>query len=128
MEATTYNYKVVRQFAIMTVVWGIVGMLVGLILAAQLIWPDLTFGIEWLSYGRLRPLHTNAVIFAFGGSGLFATSYYIVQRTCHARLFSDALAAFTFWGWQLVIVAVAVTYPLGITQSKEYAETEWPID
>ncbi len=124
----TYNDKVVKQFTVMTVIWGIVGMLVGVLIAAQLAWPWLNFDIAWLSYGRLRPLHTNAVIFAFGGSGLFATSYYIVQRTCHARLFSDALAAFTFWGWQLVIVAVAITYPLGITQSKEYAETEWPID
>jgi cytochrome c oxidase cbb3-type subunit I len=125
---TTYNYKVVRQFAIMTVVWGIVGMAVGVLIAAQLLWPALNFDIAWLSYGRLRPLHTNAVIFAFGGSALFATSYYVVQRTCHARLFSDRLAAFTFWGWQAVIVAAAVTLPLGITSSKEYAELEWPID
>jgi cytochrome c oxidase cbb3-type subunit 1 len=128
MEATTYNYKVVRQFAIMTVVWGIVGMLVGVILAAQLIWPDLTFGIEWLSYGRLRPLHTNAVIFAFGGSAMFAVSYYIVQRTCQVRLWAEKLAAFTFWGWTLVIVLAAITLPLGYTSSKEYAELEWPID
>jgi cytochrome c oxidase cbb3-type subunit 1 len=128
MDAGTYNYKVVRQFAVMTVVWGIVGMLVGAVIAAQLIFPDLTHGIPWLSYGRLRPLHTNAVIFAFGGSALFATSYYVVQRTCHARLFSDGLAAFTFWGWQAVIVAAAVTLPLGLTTSKEYAELEWPID
>jgi cytochrome c oxidase cbb3-type subunit 1 len=128
MEATTYNYKVVRQFAIMTVVWGIVGMLVGVILATQLIWPDVTFGIEWLSYGRLRPLHTNAVIFAFGGSAMFAVSYYIVQRTCQVRLWAEKLAAFTFWGWTLVIVLAAVTLPLGMTTSKEYAELEWPID
>jgi cytochrome c oxidase cbb3-type subunit 1 len=128
MEATTYNYKVVRQFAIMTVVWGIVGMLVGVILAALLIWPELTYGIEWLSYGRLRPLHTNAVIFAFGGSGLFAVSYYIVQRTCQVRLWAEGLAAFTFWGWMAVIVLAAVTLPMGFTSSKEYAELEWPID
>ncbi|MBZ0068895.1 MAG: cytochrome-c oxidase, cbb3-type subunit I [Thiobacillus sp.] len=128
MEATTYNYKVVRQFAIMTVVWGIVGMLLGVILASQLIWPDLTFGIEWLSYGRLRPLHTNAVIFAFGGSAMFAVSYYIVQRTCQVRLWAEKLAAFTFWGWTLVIVLAAITLPLGYTSSKEYAELEWPID
>src|SRR3954462_9209918 len=127
-ETTTYNYKVVRQFAIMTIVWGIVGMAVGVLIAAELMYPDLTQGISWLSYGRLRPLHTNAVIFAFGGCALFATSYYIVQRTCHVRLFSDRLAAFTFWGWQAVIVAAAITLPLGITQSKEYAELEWPID
>jgi cytochrome c oxidase cbb3-type subunit 1 len=125
---TTYNYKVVRQFAVMTVIWGVVGMLVGVVIAAQLLWPDLTFGVSWLSYGRLRPLHTNAVIFAFGGSALFASSYYVVQRTCHARIFSDALAAFTFWGWQAVIVLAAVTLPLGVTSGKEYAELEWPID
>ncbi|HYL01531.1 MAG TPA: cytochrome-c oxidase, cbb3-type subunit I [Steroidobacteraceae bacterium] len=124
----TYNDRVVRQFAIMTVVWGIVGMAVGVLIAAQLYWPALNFDIPWLTYSRLRPLHTNAVIFAFGGSALFATSYYCVQRTCHVRLFSDRLAAFTFWGWQAVIVAAAVTLPLGITQSKEYAELEWPID
>ncbi len=126
--AATYNDRVVRQFTAMTVVWGIVGMLVGVIIAAQLYWPDLGHGIAWLSYGRLRPLHTNAVIFAFGGSGLIATSYYVVQRTCHVRLFSDRLAAFTFWGWQAVIVAAAITLPLGLTQGKEYAELEWPID
>jgi cytochrome c oxidase cbb3-type subunit 1 len=129
MEDTgQYNYKVVRQFAVMAVVWGIVGMLVGVIIAAQLAWPQLNFDIPWLSYGRLRPLHTNAVVFAFGGSALFATSYYIVQRTCHVRLFSDGLAAFTFWGWQLVIVAAAITLPLGYSTAKEYAELEWPID
>ena len=126
--AASFNYKVVRQFAIMTIVWGIVGMLVGVIIAAQLLWPDLTYGIPWLSYGRLRPLHTNAVIFAFGGCALFATSYYVVQRTCQVRLFSDGLAAFTLWGWQAVIVLAAITLPLGFTTSKEYAELEWPID
>ncbi len=123
----TYNYKVVRQFAVMTVIWGIVGMLVGVIIAAQLVWPELNV-VEWLSYGRLRPLHTNAVIFAFGGCALFASSYYSVQRTCHTPLFAPGLAAFTFWGWQLVIVLAAVTLPLGFTQAKEYAELEWPID
>src|SRR3954471_10262630 len=128
VSTATYNDKVVRQFAVMTVVWGIVGMTVGVLIAAQLFWPELGHGIPWLSYGRLRPLHTNAVIFAFGGSALFASSYYVVQRTCHVRLFSDRLAAFTFWGWQLVIVLAAVTLPLGITTSKEYAELEWPID
>jgi len=127
-KSAYYNDKVVRQFAVVTVLWGIVGMLVGVIIAAQLYWPDLTRGIEWLSYGRLRPLHTDAVIFAFGGSALFATSYHIVQRTCHVRLFSDKLAAFTFWGWQLVIVLAAITLPLGLSQGKEYAELEWPID
>ncbi|MCL2656927.1 MAG: cytochrome-c oxidase, cbb3-type subunit I [Betaproteobacteria bacterium] len=122
-----YNYGVVRQFAVMTVVWGIVGMLVGVIIAAQLVWPELNFA-EWFHFGRLRPLHTNAVIFAFGGSALFATSYYVVQRTCHTTLFAPRLASFTFWGWQLVIVLAAITLPLGITTSKEYAELEWPID
>jgi cytochrome c oxidase cbb3-type subunit 1 len=128
LQEDTFNYKIVTQFALVTVLWGIVGMAVGVFIAAQLIWPDLTFGIEWLSYGRLRPLHTNAVIFAFGGSALFATSYYVVQRTCHTRLFCEKLANFTFWGWQAVILSAAITLPLGITQGKEYAELEWPID
>ncbi len=128
METHEYNYKVVKQFAVMTIIWGIVGMLVGVIIAAQLIWPDLAKDIPYLTYGRLRPLHTNAVIFAFGGSALFATSYYVVQRTCHTRIFSDKLAAFTFWGWQLIIVSAALSLPLGYTSGKEYAELEWPID
>ena len=123
----TYNYKVVRQFAVMTVIWGIVGMLVGVIIAAQLVWPELNVH-EFLSYGRLRPLHTNAVIFAFGGCSLFATSYYCVQRTSHTPLFAPGLAAFTFWGWQLIIVLAALSLPLGFTSGKEYAELEWPID
>jgi len=124
---SVYNYKIVRQFAVMTVIWGIVGMLVGVIVAAQLVWPELNFA-PWLTFGRLRPLHTNAVIFAFGGCALFATSYYVVQRTCYTRIFCDKLAAFTFWGWQLVIVLAAITLPLGMTSGKEYAELEWPID
>ena len=124
----TYNDRVVRQFTIATIFWGIVGMLVGALIAAQLAWPALNFDIPWLTYSRLRPLHTNAVIFAFGGSGLFATAYYVVQRTSQVRLFSDKLAAFTFWGWQAVIVLVAITLPLGIQQNKEYAEPEWFID
>ena len=128
MAQQTYNYRVVRQFAIMTVIWGIVGMLVGVIIAAQLAFPQLNFDLPWFSYGRLRPLHTNAVIFAFGGSALFATSYYVVQRTCHATLFLPKLAGFTFWGWTLVIVLAAISLPLGMTQGKEYAELEWPID
>ncbi|WYB25226.1 cytochrome-c oxidase, cbb3-type subunit I [Gallaecimonas sp. GXIMD1310] len=123
-----YNYTVVRQFALVTVLWGIVGMTVGVFIAAQLVWPALNFDIPWLTYSRLRPLHTNAVIFAFGTSALFATSYYVVQRTCQVRLFSDKLAAFTFWGWQAIIVAAAITLPMGFTTSKEYAELEWPID
>jgi cytochrome c oxidase cbb3-type subunit 1 len=123
----TYNYKVVRQFAVMTVIWGIVGMLVGVIIASQLVWPQLNL-IEFLGYGRLRPLHTNAVIFAFGGCALFATSYYSVQRTCHTTLFLPGLAAFTFWAWQVVILLAALSLPLGFTTGKEYAELEWPID
>jgi len=122
-----YNYQVVRQFTVMTVIWGVVGMLVGVIIAAQLVWPELNVN-EYLSYGRLRPLHTNAVIFAFGGCALFATSYFVVQRTSHVSLFAPRLAAFTFWGWQLVIVLAAITLPMGMTQAKEYAELEWPID
>jgi cytochrome c oxidase cbb3-type subunit 1 len=128
MNNNEFNYKVVRQFAITTVIWGIIGMLVGVIIAAQLIWPDLTKDIAWLSYGRLRPLHTNAVIFAFGGSALFSTAYYVVQRTCHTQLYANKLAAFTFWGWQAVIVSAVISLPLGYTSSKEYAELEWPID
>ncbi len=124
----TYNDKVVLQFSVMTVVWAVVGMLVGVLIAAQLMWPALNFDIAWFSYGRLRPLHTNAVIFAFGGSALFATSLYVVQRTCHVRLLSDKLASFVFWGYQLVILLAAITLPLGYTQGKEYAELAWPID
>ncbi len=124
----TYNYRVVRQFAIMTIVWGIVGMAVGVFIAAEMAWPWLNLDVPWLTFSRLRPLHTNAVIFAFGGCALFATSYYVVQRTCHVRILSDKLAAFTFWGWQAVILLAALTLPLGITTSKEYAELEWPID
>ena len=123
-SGNNYNYRVVRQFAIMAVVWGVVGMSVGALIAAQLTWPELNFNIPWLSYGRLRPLHTNAVIFAFGGCSLMATSFYVVQRTCHTRLFSDGLAEFVFWGWQAVIVAAAITLPMGFTQGKEYAELE----
>jgi cytochrome c oxidase cbb3-type subunit 1 len=126
--STAYNYKVVRQFAIMTVIWGIVGMGLGVLIAAQLVWPDLNLDLPWASFGRLRPLHTNAVIFAFGGCALMATSLYVVQRTSQARLLSDALASFVFWGWQAVIVLAAITLPLGLTSSKEYAELEWPID
>ncbi|WP_298829669.1 cytochrome-c oxidase, cbb3-type subunit I [uncultured Piscinibacter sp.] len=123
-----YDDAVVRAFSLAAVLWGVVGMLVGVIIAAQLTWPELNLGISWLSYGRLRPLHTNAVIFAFGGCVLFASSYYVVQRTSQVRLFGGPLAWFTFWGWQLVIVLAALTLPLGMTQGKEYAELEWPID
>lgn len=122
-----YNLKVVKQFTVMTIIWGIVGMAVGVLIAAQLVWPALNFDIPYLTYSRLRPLHTNAVVFAFGTSALFATAYYVVQKTCQVRLFSDKLAAFTFWGWQAVIVLAVITLPLGMTTTKEYAELEWPI-
>ena len=126
-KATVYNDKIVRQFSVMAIVWGVVSMLVGVFIAAQMAWPELNFGIAWLSFGRLRPLHTNAAIFAFGGCALFATSYYVVQRTCQTRIISDKLAAFHFWGWQAVIVAAAISLPMGFTRGKEYAELEWPI-
>src|SRR5215471_5400291 len=128
IEHPEYNYAVVRGFCLMTVVWGIVGMAVVLLIAGQLAWPALNFDTPWLSYGRLRPLHTNAVIFAFGGCALMGSAFYVVQRTCRVRLVSDGLAAFVFWGWQAVIVAAAITLPLGMTTAKEYAELEWPID
>ena len=127
-SGAVYDDWVVRAFALAAVLWGVVGMLVGVIIAAQLAWPELNLGIPWLSYGRLRPLHTNAVIFAFGGCALFATSYHVVQRTCQTPLFAPALAKFTFWGWQAVIVLAAITLPLGYTQSREYAELIWPVD
>ncbi len=126
--APIYTDESVRWFALATVVWGVVGMLVGVIIAAQLAWPQLNLGIPWLSYGRLRPLHTNAVIFAFGGCALFATSLHVVQRTCQTPLFMPWLAKLVFFGWQLVIVLAAVTLPMGLTQSREYAELIWPID
>jgi cytochrome c oxidase cbb3-type subunit 1 len=128
LEHPTYNYQVVRNFTVMTVIWGVVGMLVGVIIAGQMAWPALNFDTPWFSFGRLRPLHTNAVIFAFGGCALFASSLYCVQRTCQARLFGGPLASFVFWGWQLVILLAAITLPMGLTSSKEYAELEWPID
>jgi len=123
-----YADAVVRAFSLAAVLWGVVGMAVGVFIAAQLAWPELNLGISWLSYGRLRPLHTNAVIFAFGGCALFATSYHVVQRTCQTRLFAPGLAMFTFVAWQLVIVLAAISLPLGYTTGKEYAELEWPID
>jgi cytochrome c oxidase cbb3-type subunit I len=124
-----YDFDIVRQFTVMAVVWGIVGMAIGVLLAAQLVWPGMNDLFQpYTHFGRLRPLHTNAVIFAFGGCALFATSYYVVQRTCQAALFGGWLVPFTFWGWQLVIVSAAITLPLGYTSSKEYAELEWPID
>ncbi|PKH04118.1 cytochrome-c oxidase, cbb3-type subunit I [Psychromonas sp. MB-3u-54] len=123
-----YNYKVVRQFTLTTIFWGIIGMSIGVLIAAQLIWPVLNFDTPWLTYSRLRPLHTNAVIFAFGTSALMGTSFYVVQRTCQTRLFGGNLASVVFWGWQLVILSAVISLPLGYTSSKEYAELEWPID
>ena len=124
-----YNYHVVRQFSIMAIAWGIFGMGLGVLIASQLVWPDLNNILQpYTHFGRLRPLHTNSVIFAFGGCALFATSYYVVQRTCQVKLFGGWLIPFTFWGWQAVIVLAAITLPMGLTSSKEYAELEWPID
>ncbi|HKK06122.1 MAG: cytochrome-c oxidase, cbb3-type subunit I [Gammaproteobacteria bacterium] len=123
-----YNYEIVRKFAIMTAVWGVIGMLVGVYIATELAYPAFNLDIPYITFGRLRPVHTTLVIFGFGGSALFATSYYVVQRTCQTRLYSDTLANFTFWGWQLAMVTSAVSYMLGYTQSHEYAEMEWPID
>lgn len=123
-----YDNKIVRNFLIATIVWGVVGMSIGLLLAFMFLFPNLTDGISWLSFGRLRPLHTNAVIFAFVGNAIFAGVYYSTQRLLKARMFSDFLSKLNFWGWQLIIVAAAISLPLGLTTSKEYAELEWPID
>ena len=130
MKAETFRYDdaIVRMFAWATVLWAIVGMAAGILLALQLAWWPANGGVEWLSFGRLRPLHTNAVIFAFAGNAIFAGIYYSTQRLLKARMFSDALSSFHFWGWQAIIVAAAITLPLGITTGKEYAELEWPID
>ena len=123
-----YDNKIVRNFIYASIVFGVVGMLVGLILAFLFLFPNLTSGISFLSFGRLRPLHTNAVIFAFVGNAMFAGIYYSMQRLLKARMFSDLLSKIHFWGWQLIIVAAAITLPLGYSTSKEYAELEWPID
>ncbi|WP_422862027.1 cytochrome-c oxidase, cbb3-type subunit I [Flagellimonas sp. W118] len=123
-----YDNKIVQKFLYATMLWGVVGMLVGLLLAFMFLFPNITDGISWLSFGRLRPLHTNAVIFAFVGNAIFAGVYYSTQRLLKTRMFSDGLSNFNFWGWQLIIVAAAITLPLGYTTSKEYAELEWPID
>ncbi|HRN98502.1 MAG TPA: cbb3-type cytochrome c oxidase subunit I, partial [Flavobacterium sp.] len=123
-----YDNKIVKKFLYATIVFGVVGMLVGLLLAFMFMFPNLTQVISWLSFGRLRPLHTNAVIFAFVGNAMFAGIYYSMQRLLKTRLYSDVLSNIHFWGWQLIIVAAAVSLPMGITSSKEYAELEWPID
>lgn len=128
IEEFSYDNRVVRDFAFATVLWGIVGMLVGLIAAIQLYWPAANMDIAQLTFGRIRPLHTNAVIFAFVGNGMFMGIYYSLQRLCKARMFSDLLSRIHFWGWQLIIVAAALTLVSGFTTSKEYAELEWPID
>ena len=128
IERFSYDNKIVKAFIIASVIFGVVGMLVGLTVASQLFLPSLNFDLQYTTFGRLRPLHTNAVIFAFVGNAIFAGVYYSMQRLLKARLFSDALSWIHFWGWQLIIVAAAITLPLGLTTSKEYAELEWPID
>ncbi|MEO7362657.1 MAG: cbb3-type cytochrome c oxidase subunit I, partial [Gemmatimonadaceae bacterium] len=128
LDRFTYDDSIVRKFLFATLTWGVVGMLVGLLIALQLANPYFNFNIEWLSFGRLRPLHTNAVVFAFAGNAFFCGCYYSTQRLLKARMFSDRLSNFHFWGWQAIIVSAAVTLPLGFTQAKEYAELEWPID
>ena len=128
MERIEYNDKVVRQFFLATLVWGVVGMLAGLLVAMQLAFWQANLGLPWLTFGRLRPLHTNAVIFAFVGNMMFAGIYYSTQRLVKARLASDLLSALHFWGWQLIIVSAAITLPLGFSRGKEYAELIWPIN
>tara|TARA_R110002020_G_scaffold154714_6_gene335164 strand:+ start:49226 stop:51430 length:2205 start_codon:yes stop_codon:yes gene_type:complete len=128
MEKFYYDNKIVRNFLYATIFWGIIGMSVGLLLAFMFLFPYLSEGIPWLSFGRLRPLHTNAVIFAFVGNAIFAGVYYSTQRLLKARMFSDLLSKINFWGWQLIILGAAITLPLGYTSSKEYAELEWPFD
>jgi cytochrome c oxidase cbb3-type subunit I/II len=128
VETFMYDNRIVRAFAIATVVWGLVGMAAGLLVATQLFWPAANLNLQFITFGRVRPVHTNAVIFAFVGNGMFMGIYYSLQRLCKARMFSDALSWINFWGWQAIIVAAAITLPLGYTSSKEYAELEWPID
>ena len=141
LERFTYDDAIVRKFFFATVIWGVVGLLVGVLVALQLVapaavqknpdlfgWMKILYEVEWLSFGRLRPLHTNAAIFAFAGNAIFAAVYYSTQRLCKARMWSGVLSNLHFWGWQAIIVSAALTLPLGITQGKEYAELEWPID
>ena len=123
-----FNDRVVRQFLLATVLWGVVGMLVGVLIATQLNFWQANFATSWLTFGRLRPLHTNAVIFAFVGNMMFAGVYYSTQRLVKARLASDFLSQLHFWGWQAIIVAAAITLPLGLTRGKEYAELIWPLN
>ena len=128
LEKFSYDNKIVRNFGIATVVWGIIGMTVGLLIAFQLFKPSLNLGNQYTTFGRIRPLHTNAVIFAFVGNGIFMGVYYSLQRLLKARMFSDTLSKIHFWGWQLIIISAVITLPLGLTTSHEYAELEWPID
>ena len=128
LDRFSYDDDIVRKFLFATLIWGIVGMTVGLLIALQLANPIFNFNTEYLSFGRLRPLHTNAVIFAFAGNAFFTGAYYSTQRLLKARMYSDALSRFHFWGWQAIIVSAALTLPFGFTQAKEYAELEWPID
>ncbi|MFV1982325.1 MAG: cytochrome-c oxidase, cbb3-type subunit I [Thiohalomonadales bacterium] len=123
-----YNYDIIKLFTIMSIVWGVIGMSVGVYIASELTWPFLNFDNPYITFGRLRPVHTTLVIFGFGGSALFATSYYVVQRTCQVRLVHDGLAKFTFWGWQIAVTLAALSYMAGYTQAREYAEMVWPID
>jgi cytochrome c oxidase cbb3-type subunit I/II len=127
VEKFAYDNTIVKKFALATVIWGIVGMLVGLLVACQLVWPELNL-TSWLTFGRIRPLHTNAVIFAFVGNGIFAGVYYSLQRLLKTRMWSDKLSNINFWGWQIIIVSAVISLPLGYTTGKEYAELEWPID
>lgn len=127
-EQQQYNYDVVKWFAYMAVIYLVIGTGIGVMIASQLAWPVMNFDNPYISFGRLRPLHTNVVIFAFGGSTLMATAFYVVQRTSGVRVWSDKMAWFTFWGWNLVMLGAVITLPLGLTQSKEYAELEWPLD
>jgi cytochrome c oxidase cbb3-type subunit I/II len=124
----TYDDAVVRQFLIASVAWGLIGMLVGLVAALQLSFPAINFETSWLTFGRIRPLHTNASIFALVGNMIFAGVYYSTQRLCKTRMASDLLSSINMWGWQLIILCAAITLPLGMTQAKEYAELEWWID
>jgi cytochrome c oxidase cbb3-type subunit I/II len=127
-EKFHYDNKIVRNFALATIIWGIVGMTIGLLIAMQLFKPAMNLGSQYTTFGRIRPLHTNAVIFAFVGNAIFMGVYYSLQRLLKARMFSDVLSKIHFWGWQLIIIATVITLPLGMTSSHEYAEMEWPID
>ena len=128
LESFQYDNKTVRNFALATIIWGVVGMTVGLWVALELVFPTVLNIQPYFNFGRIRPLHTNAVIFAFVGNGIFMGVYYSLQRLLKTRMYSDILSKIHFWGWQIIIVAAAITLPLGFTTSKEYAELEWPID